>query len=395
MSPDKIVLRAYNVGFGDCFLLTFHYAARQCRVLIDFGSSAPPHGAPSGYMLRIARDIAAGGRLHAVVATHRHRDHISGFGSACGKIIASLAPDAVIQPWTEDPAAAPDGTGKPGAGTRGEQDMLNRSAVQCLLEMGRKGRAVYVHGGAPSGLEELLPGVDVFVLGPPALEQSAAIRHERPRDAEEYWQFRAFWESQAGAGKSADLFPHAPRYTSDTAPANLRWFLARARRIRVEQAQEFVRALDHVLNNTSVILLFRVGDFSLLFPGDAQIENWSWSLGQKRYRELLRAVNVYKVGHHGSLNATPRSLWKLFAHRTRNEDEPGRLLTVLSTRSGQHGSEPAHTEVPRQTLLDTLAHESNLFCTQSLPKSQLYKEFEFPLAEFGGPLPSSRRPRNT
>jgi hypothetical protein len=375
-----VVLRAYNVGFGDCFLLTFHYAGSRRRVLIDFGSTAPPAGASAGYMLRIARDIAAGGWLDAVVATHRHGDHINGFGASAGKIIASLAPELVIQPWTEDPAAAPDGMGGCAPCTQGVEDILNQSAVRCLLEMGRKGRAAYVHGGSPSGFEELLPGVEVFVLGPPTLEQSAAIRRERPRDAAEFWQFRAFWESQAGAARAADLFPRAPRYTPDAAPANLRWFLARARRIRVEQTKEFVRALDRVLNNTSVILLFRIGDFSLLFPGDAQIENWSWSLGQRRYRELLRGVNVYKVGHHGSFNATPRSLWNLFAHRTRKEGEPGRLLSLLSTRSGKHGSERAHTEVPRQSLVETLERESDFFCTESLPKSQLYREFEFPLA---------------
>jgi hypothetical protein len=324
----------------------------------------------------VARDIAAGGHLHAVVATHRHRDHIGGFGSACGKIIASLSPEVVVQPWTEDPAAAPDGIGR-GASTLGDEAMLNRSAVRCLQKMGREGRAVYVHGGGPSGLEGLLPGVDVFVLGPPTLEQSAAIRQERPRDPAEFWQFRSFWESQAVARAGVDLFPEAPRYVPDAAPADLRWFLARASRIRVEQSKEFVRALDQVLNNTSVILLFRIGDLRLLFPGDAQIENWSWSLGQKRYRELLRGTSVYKVGHHGSLNATPRTLWNLFAHRSRKEDEPGRLLSLLSARSGHHGSPRTRTEVPRRTLVETLARESNLFCTESLPKSRLYREFEF------------------
>ena len=377
MRPVRIALRAYNVGFGDCFLLTFHYAGDCRRVLIDFGSTAPPAGAPRNFMMRVAKDIASGGRLHGIVATHRHSDHISGFASQCGKIIAALAPEVVVQPWTEDPAAAPDGLGPCGAGEQGGGDMLNRSAMEGLREMGRGGRAVYTHAGAPSGLEEILPGVEVFVLGPPTLAQSAAIRRERPRDAAEFWQFRAFWESQERAARATDLFPNAPRYESGETPAELRWFLDRARRIRSEQRKEFVRALDHVLNNTSVILLFRVGDFSLLFPGDAQIENWSWSLGQERYRELLRGVNVYKVGHHGSLNATPRSLWNLFEHRATKRDERHRLVSLLPTRSGKHGSERAHTEVPRHTLVETLARESELFCTESLPKNQLFRDFEF------------------
>jgi hypothetical protein len=378
VKPSKVAVRVYNVGFGDCFLLTFHYAAGNRRVLIDFGSSAPPRQSPSDYMLRVARDIAAGGRLHAVVATHRHRDHINGFGSRTGKIIASLAPELVIQPWTEDPAALADAT-EPAAirVAQNYEDIQNRSAVERLMKMGRKSRAVYVHGGSPSGLEEILPGVEINVLGPPTLEQSAAIRRERPRDPAEFWQFRAFLETAAAGSGGAEVFPHAARYRPDAAPADLRWFLARTRRLGEEQRKEFVRVLDRVLNNTSVILLFRIGDFSMLFPGDAQIENWSWSLGQRCYRELLRGVNVYKVGHHGSFNATPRSLWKLFAHRSRKKNGPSRLVSLLSTRSGKYGDEDMHTEVPRQTLLETLARESNLFCTETLPKSRLYKDFEF------------------
>jgi glyoxylase-like metal-dependent hydrolase (beta-lactamase superfamily II) len=93
----------YNVGFGDCFLLTFPYAAGGDRhVLIDFGSFPKPKDAPKGFMEAIAADIAQhvqGGRL-AVVATHRHADHINGFATnaqhtASGDIIAKLKPEVV------------------------------------------------------------------------------------------------------------------------------------------------------------------------------------------------------------------------------------------------------------------------------------------------------------
>jgi glyoxylase-like metal-dependent hydrolase (beta-lactamase superfamily II) len=66
---------------------------------------------PSEQMLMVANDIAerCGGKLDIVVATHRHKDHISGFTTnddetASGNIIARLKPHMVIQPWTEDPA---------------------------------------------------------------------------------------------------------------------------------------------------------------------------------------------------------------------------------------------------------------------------------------------------
>jgi beta-lactamase superfamily II metal-dependent hydrolase len=85
---------------------------------------------------------------------------------------------------------------------------------------------------------------------------------------------------------------------------------------RGEQLLQIVRSLDQEMNNTSVILLFQIGKKKLLFPGDAQIENWQFALQQKKYRSLLSSVNLYKVGHHGSRNATPKSLWKLFKNKS-------------------------------------------------------------------------------
>jgi len=105
-------LRAYNVGFGDCMLLRLTYTDDTERnVLIDFGSSQLPRGAPATRMADIAADIKTitHGHLDMVVATHRHSDHISGFGRAdTGDIIEALEPEVVVQPWTEDPHLKPD-----------------------------------------------------------------------------------------------------------------------------------------------------------------------------------------------------------------------------------------------------------------------------------------------
>jgi glyoxylase-like metal-dependent hydrolase (beta-lactamase superfamily II) len=128
MKPRRVLIRSYQVGFGDCFLFTVHYTGGENRhVLIDFGSTGLPEGVPSNRLKAIAKDIQAvtGGKLTAVVATHRHKDHISGFatnasGTGSGDIIAKLKPDIVVQPWTEDPdleqtATAPHGSsGAPG-----------------------------------------------------------------------------------------------------------------------------------------------------------------------------------------------------------------------------------------------------------------------------------------
>src|SRR5262249_39777724 len=133
-------------------------------------------------------------------------------------------------------------------------------------------------------------------------------------------------------------------------PPNVRWFIKQARQIHADQLLELVRDLDSVMNNTSVILLFEVGTRKLLFPGDAQIENWSFALQNETWKKKLSDVNIYKVGHHGSLNATPKSLWALFEHKG-DEHTRNRLETLCSTKAGKHGSVSAGTEVPRHVLV--------------------------------------------
>jgi hypothetical protein len=442
LKPKDLTIRVYNSGFGDSMLLKFGYAGFERRVLIDFGTSAAPLRAAKDFMTAIAADIREQCRepdgsykLHAIVATHRHLDHISGFSTEgqTGGVIAALKPDVVVQPWTEDPSAPVDATratadsytgGKPDPSTRrlrfraaldhmhafanavaleaaanrlemgrdtrallqflGEQNLKNASAVRNLMDMGRNGRAMYVHCGSRSGLETVLPGVTVDVLGPPTLEQSDEIRKETAKNPDEFW-FQAFWGAQAVAASAAAsgdgaLFPGAEEYSKADFPANVRWFVERARAVRADQLLQIVRELDSAMNNTSVILLFRAGPLKLLFPGDAQWENWSYALQNEEYRKLLADVDVYKVGHHGSTNATPRSLWELFKKRRSRSGDKGRVLTsLLSTRPGKHGSVHSGTEVPRRTLLAELEQDSQLYDTETLTSTELYHEIRFNL----------------
>ena len=415
--PKGMTLRSYQVGFGDCFLISFHYTGGDRHVLIDFGSTGQPQSAGDKLMLRVAEDIRkqCGGKLHAVVATHRHKDHISGFATnknktASGDIIASCQPDVVIQPWTEHPDAKIGATEAPSTTKQsfvaslgnmhqvseailieaerrrsqlgktlyrelsfiGEDNLSNLSAVENLMKMGK--RNLYLNFGSKSGLESVLPGVKIKVLGPPNLKQSQEIKVQRSKDEDEFWQFQAL-ANQFIVSRKSGVFPRAKTYAAAGAPPFTRWFIKRLRSIRGEQLLGIVRALDKVMNNTSLILLFEVKGTRLLFPGDAQIENWSYALSKPAIRKLLSQVDVYKVGHHGSRNATPKTLWDGFKNKSTKQTD-ARLKTFVSTMAGKHGKAASNTEVPRKTLVAALEKESDFHTTQILKGKNIRLDFE-------------------
>lgn len=154
------------------------------------------------------------------------------------------------------------------------------------------------------------------------------------------------------------------------APAYARWLVEKLRRQRADHLRGIVTALDQYLNNTSVILLFKVGNQALLFPGDAQLENWQFALD--KYAAKLPGVTLYKVGHHGSRNATPKTLWNQFT-KTGPSSKPDRLITILSTKKGKFDDT---NEVPREALVTALEDNSVLHSTLKAPAEVKPIEFD-------------------
>lgn len=419
--PARVRVRMYQVGFGDCILLTLEYDApladgRDKRhLLFDFGSSRQPHGTKSGAMGRVAELIEehTEGKLDLVVVTHRHKDHLSGYGDdAAAKIMRKLAPSLVLRSWTEDPAISETADGPNQVGPASarlvaqlaeSQDAAQRLALQPTLdsavqeaafdqvrnadaislldELAADGRGRYLYAGADADLGDVIPGLKITVLGPPTVEEDPRVMNQTEADPE-YWMDALRDSLQA----AAPMDPAAAGVTPDVPPlpGPARWLIERLADQKTSSVTRLVRKLDDALNNTSLLLLLEIGKLRLLFPGDAQIENWEYTLEKlledAELKEALAGIDLYKVGHHGSRNATPRSLHALWVGRS---DELPRLTSIMSTLSHVHGESEA-TAVPRETLVEALRQVSTLVSTEDLDKDKAFAELEAPTT--GGPF---------
>jgi hypothetical protein len=405
--PASVRVRMYRVGFGDCLLVSFLYeepapeGRPQRHLLIDFGSSARAEEGPT--LEEVAEDLSAScDRLDVLVATHRHRDHISGFGAETRQaIVRALDPARVIRPWTDDPALPEDAThpaarefalalrgaqelagrledaleGASGRSLRGELAAFaahqrgNAEALSFLDELARDPRGRYVAFGSDPGLEELLPGVRVSVLGPPTIERWPQMTRQAADVEGQYWlRIAALAETSRLALPAPRPAPRPAPLTPEGEPASLegpvRSLVKRLQDQAVHNLSRLVESVEDALNNTSVILLVEVGERRLLFPGDAQWECWSYALEAKEAGdapERFRGVDLYKVGHHGSRNATPKDLYDLW----RSRDRP--LLSLLSTKADVHG-ESERTAVPSKALTEALAGRGPLITTDNPPR---------------------------
>jgi hypothetical protein len=121
--------------------------------------------------------------------------------------------------------------------------------------------------------------------------------------------FGAFFREHYGQ----DGMPPWPAPASgDDIPCDAEW-----RRIDKEwlySAEQLALDMSNSTNNSSLVLAFELGAGGkvLLFAADAQRGNWvswgkkDWNDGDKKVtaRDLLGRTVLYKVGHHGSHNAT-------------------------------------------------------------------------------------------
>jgi beta-lactamase superfamily II metal-dependent hydrolase len=373
----------YNVGFGDCFLMTVPTSGGDKRILFDCGSMAKGNKRIDEVAKRVIDDLEPEKRIDVVVCSHRHRDHITGFAKPGWE---NVDVGEVWMPWTEDPddpdatrirdaqtrlaaALTRDATTRlaalaPGAAERAELQAFadlaanSEALVEAMdtLHRGFKGGHSIKRRFLPetdivskilitSFTTDLLPGVVIHVLGPSKSEE--VIRNIDPPAGKSYLQLAAafddpevgesgpqpfspdwLWEVPAPTKASEDLLSAADR--------------AKIRAFSHGFTSSIAAALDDAVNGTSLMLILEIKGKYFLFSGDAQWGTWDAALRNAKSKDLLKRVCFYKIGHHGSHNATPIE----FVEKTIDADK--NVVAMASTR--KFGSWP----VPKQKLLDEL-----------------------------------------
>lgn len=365
-------VRMYRQGLGDCFLVTFDVGGDERHMLIDCGTLG--NKATEMSLADAVADIAATtrsragdkGRLHLLIATHEHKDHVSAFNSQA-KAFGAFKVDNVWLAWTEDPgdplarklakskadlgnavhaafrASSPDSDihmqldGLLGfyhdnpLGAASLRETINQAMRFVRTSVGD--HVAFLKPGSPPLEPGFIPGFRFYVLGPPYDRDALGDLGEH--GSSQLYGMAAALRAAAGRedGSFGDAEAPFDAHFCGSEEAAARWFAGyfnpadhwrRADDDWLRVTTDLALQLDDMTNNSSLALAIeRLADGKvLLFPADAQQGNWlSWHDPKMKWTvadgaggsravtavDLLARTVFYKVGHHSSHNATARA----------------------------------------------------------------------------------------
>ncbi len=400
----SIRIRMYRIGFGDFFLLTVPGKNGPAHILIDCGV----HAANIKTIDECVKNMKTetGNHLALVILTHYHADHMSGFASNyddfaafdvgavwitnrldpgnkdASKFMAqltSVAQQLKLQLGVRhDPGAIEAqhkvenalGVSEDGGGGS------NAKALKLLQSGFRNNPPVYYYqGGDTPTLPDELEGVITAEILAPSPKDSGGEFAAADNKVEQY--LAALGENGVPNTATAKPFNSTkwpatvwdyPQKTFDEfiggvtsqtpqrEPKGASLLESTLEGMQPDQLAAAADKLDGTLNNQSLVVLFTCNGKKLLFVGDAQWGNWAyWLYGKSvtgsapsisaRAKEILGSIDFYKVGHHGSTNATPIPVVEALKQQ---------CSAMCSTATGAYGSTAKKTEVPRTALMDAL-----------------------------------------
>lgn len=358
-----LVVRAYNVGFGDAVLVSIperdaEGAETTRHILFDVGNLLAGSKNADAVFETVVADIIqrTGGEVDLYVMTHEHLDHVQGLLYAATKGLRLGARYA----WL---------TGSSDPDYYDRHPSARKRRLEMDAALGDASRVL--QSGPDAELDALLRNnaarLETEVLG---LKTSDYIDHLRtiaPADRTLYVDRTTdltgrhpFGEAKltvlAPEEDTTDYYGRLPQGGTLTATSEQRPVARRSQRALAALPEpppgvdpgaffDLVRSrrsgllsnlfeIDAANNNTSLVLLIEWRGWRLLFPGDAELRSWSTmhTLG------LLAPVHVVKVSHHGSHNGT---MAEVFDALLPAQSPDGReRFALLSTAEGSFASVP-------------------------------------------------------
>jgi beta-lactamase superfamily II metal-dependent hydrolase len=374
-SATGIRIRMYRVGFGDFFLVSVPAGKGLKHILIDCGVHAKDTGSIVASVEQMAKETNH--TLALVIVTHRHADHISGF-ARCKNIFQKFTVERVWMSWFENPhddkakgsqakltaAASCLEQALTSRGLSGDdrfQNMvanitgggMNQAALDMVHSFANQPPVdYYAAGEAPSLPDSLIAaGLKATILGPP---RDMSLIRTMSDSSQEYLAVAGY-----AAPVPMEPFDSGFRVASDSyrsasfTSVGKNVLEARVKAVQPDLLVAAAIEADRYLNNQSLVVLFTLKGKSMLFAGDAQWGNWSNFLYggassdelTKDSESILAKLDFYKVGHHGSRNATPKDAVKAMrdgcvamcstAENAYNDVPRSPLLAALQAKSGQ------------------------------------------------------------
>jgi beta-lactamase superfamily II metal-dependent hydrolase len=330
---SKLLVRAYNVGCGDCIYVRIPNANNGYHILIDCGKKGNTDllRAAIAHLGEKMLPDAGGGRkrLDLIVATHRHEDHINGFNPEWFKNIE------VKHVWL----SAGMNPNHPQAERTNQLHAFAQTAMRELLDSGQAlspqvELLANLYGVSNDTAEEFLmqtipkqnriepkfvhSGQSSHDLG---LDFGDAVIHvlAPEEDIDHYYLGEEADQSLKGMLGVAGTFQKQTRPVEGEGcvlPTNISasdFGVLQSRLLSNSLA--FAEKDTSIQNNLSVVLLIEWRKRRLLFVGDAEWhgefkegkDNGSWNVMWVKQHDMhLNApLDFLKVGHHGSVNATP------------------------------------------------------------------------------------------
>lgn len=370
-------VRSYNVGLGDCFLLSFDDDGTRRHMLFDFGT-AP--GQTMHSFASIAEDIVevTNNKIDVIVVSSDHHDHLNGFLNQ-KKAFGNIDVDHVWMAASSDPQCAGEDSIKTIAKSREqaatflaaehdndlaasfktvvESNVPTTMHLEFVRKLAKKG-VTYLSN--ESGLKNSPFGQDIKieVLGPfnePSNYFTTDDDYPEFQELGKIVERLDFGFNPAKCRKHPLLTSRAYKNTTCIEePVNLagRDWKSLQKRNQVFGVSE-MRSIDSVINDLSLVLLITIKGKKLLFPGDAGANSWYWLEDIINESTGNGSIDFLKVAQHGCQVGTPDYLHKKLGKTAK---------VMISTKKNVYG--PSNS-IPDAGLLKKLKdkHGKNLIVT--------------------------------